>query len=220
MNYREERDGVISEWWKFVDEFTVHQAALLIVGVEPNSETGSYCRNWQQHEQPDGYAILLQALSAVLANGALDGKHIPRFEHDIKGNECGEIAGSTDVERSIVKRDSVVSWLANRGHRSGFFFPNAGAGTPDYLNPTHPRYSGKLAAAVSAWQAVTDPGGKHPKQALEKWLNEHSGRFGMTGEDGMPIKQAVTDCAKVANWEPGGGAPKTPAKANLPTPKR
>lgn len=210
MDYRDERDGVISEWWKFVDEFTVHQAALLIAGVEPNSETGTQCWSWKQHEKPDGYAILLQALSSGLAKGALTGEHIPLFEYDINGTECGEIAGTTDVERSTVERASLVKWLADRGHRKGFFFPNADAGMPDYLNPAHPRYSGKLAAAVNAWEAVTDPGGKHPKQALEKWLNEHAERFGMTNDDGMPVKQAVSDCAKVANWKPDGGAPKTP----------
>lgn len=210
MDYREERDSVISEWWKFVDEFTIHQAALLIVGVEPNSETGTYCRDWKPHEKPDGYSILLQALGAGLKSRVLTGNHVPHFEHDINGNECAEIDGSTDVERSTVERASLVAWLAGKGHRTGFFFPNADTGTPDYLNPAHPRYSGKLAAAVRAWEAVTDHGKTSPKQALEKWLNEHAARFGMTNDGGMPVKQAVSECAKVANWKPDGGAPKTP----------
>ena len=219
MDYRDERDGVLSEWWKFVDEFTIHQAALLIVGVEPNSETGANCKGWKQHEQPNGYAILLQALSSGLAKGTLAGEHIPLFEHDINGHECGEYQGSTDIERSTVERASLVKWLAEKGHRTGFFFPNTDTGTPDYLNPAHPRYSGKLAAAVSAWEAVTDPGGKHPRQALEKWLREHAGRFNLTSENGNPVNEAMSDCSKVANWKPGGGAAKTPTKANPPTPK-
>ncbi len=219
MDYREGRDSVISEWWNFVDDFTIHQAALLIAGVEPNSETGTYCRDWKPYEQPDGYRILIRALSSALEDGTLKGRHIPYFERDINGNECGEIEGTTDIDRSSVERGALVSWMAGKGRRRGFFFPEADSGRPDYMDPSHPRYSAKLAAAVTAWQAVTDPGGKHPKQALEKWLNEHAGRFGMTDEDGMPIKQAVTDCAKVANWEPGGGAPKTPIKVNPPTPK-
>lgn len=210
MDYRDEGDGVLSEWWKFVDEFTIHQAALLIVGVEPNSETGTHCWSWSKHEQPDGYAILLQALSSGLSKGALAGERIPLFDHDIDGNECGEVPGSTDVDRSTIERASLVKWLAEKGHRTGFFFPNADTGTPDYLDPAHPRYSGKLAAAVRAWEAVTDHGKTSPKQALEKWLNEHAARFGMTNDDGMPVKQAVADCAKVANWKPDGGAPKTP----------
>jgi len=34
----------------------------------------------------------------------------------------------------------------------------------------------------------------------------------MTDEDGAPVNQAVEDVAKVANWQPGGGAPKTPTE--------
>lgn len=80
----------------------------------------------------------------------------------------------------------------------------------NYLDPKNPRYAPKLAAAVRAWQAVTDPGGHHPKQALEKWVREHASEFGLLDDDGNPINQAVEDCGKVANWKPGGGAPKTP----------
>lgn len=210
MDYSDEHDSVISEWWKFVDEFTIHQAALLIVGIEPNSATGINCHNKVPNRQPDGYAVLLQALGSGLAKGTLTGERIPRCEVDTNGNEYVEVAGSVDVERSTVERASLVKWLADRGHRTGFFFPDADTGTPDYLNPAHPRYSGKLAAAVRAWESVTDPGKTSPKQALEKWLNEHAARFGMTNDDGMPVKQAVAECAKVANWKPDGGAPKTP----------
>ena len=208
MEYRDERDRVISDWWKFVDEFTIHQAALLIVGVEPNSETGTNCKYWKPHEQPNGYAVLLQAISSGIAKDELTGQCVNQAVSSPEGS--WEIAGLLDVDRSTVERATLVKWLAEKGHRTGFFFPNADTGTPDYLNPTHPRYSGKLAAAVRAWEAVTDHGKTSPKQALEKWLNEHAARFGMTNDDGMPVKQAVSDCAKVANWKPDGGAPKTP----------
>ena len=67
-----------------------------------------------------------------------------------------------------------------------------------------------LAAAVKAWQAVTDPKGKSPKQALDKWLREHAADFGLTDDEGNPVNQAIEDCSKIANWQPGGGAAKTP----------
>ena len=219
MDYREERDSVISEWWKFVDEFTVHQAALLIVGIEPHSETGTYSKDWKPHEQPDGYRILVQAICSALKKGKLDGNHIPVYMLDINEHVYGEYEGSTDIERSMVYRESLVQWLSDRGHRRGFFFLEVDHGRPDYMDLSHPRYSAKLAAAVSAWEAVTDPAGRHPKQALEKWLREHAARFNLTDEDGNPVNEAMTDCSKIANWKTGGGAPKTPSKANLPTPQ-
>lgn len=110
---------------------------------------------------------------------------------------------------TTVSVDSLRDWLANRGVRTGFFFPNASA-APDYLNPEHPRYAPKLAAAVHAWLAVDDPRGRPPKQALEKWLNEHARKFGLSDESGRPNRQGIQECAKVANWQPSGGAPKTP----------
>lgn len=83
---------------------------------------------------------------------------------------------------------------------------------PDYLDPMNPRYAPKLAAAVRAWQAVTDPNGKHPKQALAKWLREHATEFGLADDKGKPNEDGIEQVAKVANWKPGGGAPKTPSE--------
>lgn len=88
-----------------------------------------------------------------------------------------------------------------------------GIGSKDshgYLDPSNPRYAPKLAAAVKAWQAVTDPKGKSPKQALDKWLREHAADFGLLGNDGIPVNLAIKECSRVANWRPGGGAARTP----------
>lgn len=81
---------------------------------------------------------------------------------------------------------------------------------PEYLDPKHPRYAPKLAAAVQAWLSVGDPRGKHPKGALHAWLREHAGEFGLVDAQGKPNEQGIEECAKVANWQPVGGAPKTP----------
>lgn len=113
--------------------------------------------------------------------------------------------------KSMITVSKLSSWLASKGFQSGFFFPDT-TDAPDYLDPSNPRYAPKLAAAVRAWQAVTDPGGKHPKQALEKWLREHAAVFGMTDDEGKPNETGIKEAAKVANWQPGGGAPKTPSE--------
>lgn len=115
-----------------------------------------------------------------------------------------------DWNLTTVSRDDLVAWLASQGVRTGFFFPNVKpSAEPDFLDPQNPRYSRKLAAAVRAWQEVNDPGKKTPKQALEKWLREHAAEFGLTDDEGNPVNQAIDECAKVANWQLAGGAPKT-----------
>ena len=43
-----------------------------------------------------------------------------------------------------------------------------------------------------------------------KWLRENGADFGLSDEEGKPNELGIEECAKVANWQPGGGAPKTP----------
>lgn len=83
---------------------------------------------------------------------------------------------------------------------------------PQYLDSTHPRYSPKLAAAVAAWLAVEDGNGRHPKQAIEKYLREHARELGLLKKNGLINEEGIADCAKVANWKTSGGAPKTPRR--------
>ncbi|MHA6844257.1 hypothetical protein [Ralstonia syzygii] len=80
----------------------------------------------------------------------------------------------------------------------------------DFLDPNHPRYALKLAAAVSAWRAVESSKGVSPKQAIAKWLREHAEEFGLSDANGKPNETGIEEVAKVANWQPSGGAPKTP----------
>ena len=199
----------ISDYWRLCDTFTVKQAALLIVGIDPQSENGTYCEQWKPHERADGYEAAKQAITSNLLNGTIQGKHFEIADSDINGNFIGSIDGTTDIDLSTVERDSVAAWIYSRGIFSGFFQP-AITNMPDYLDPENPRYAPKLAAAVKAWEAVTDPKGKSPKKALDKWLRENAADFGLTDDDGNPVNQAIEDCSKIANWLPGGGPPKTP----------
>lgn len=81
---------------------------------------------------------------------------------------------------------------------------------PSYLDHQNPRYSAKLAAAVKAWEAITDPGNKTPKQALEAWLRANAAELGLLGDDGKPINAAMIECSTMANWRTKGGPAKTP----------
>jgi hypothetical protein len=44
-----------------------------------------------------------------------------------------------------------------------------------------------------------------------KWLRENASEFGLSDDDGKPNETGIEETAKVANWQPGGGAPKTPS---------
>jgi len=198
------------DYWRLCDELSIGQAALLLAEADPSGEKG-YAEEWKMHERPHGYEAAKTAITNAFRRGAIQGRLIPVYVYDINHNPCGVIEDSINLVDSRVDVESLRQWLATRGIRTGFFFPTT-TDAPDYLDPKNPRYAPKLAAAVRAWQSVTDPGGKHPRQALIKWLREHAAEFGMTDEDGAPVNQAVEDVAKVANWQPSGGAPKTPGE--------
>ncbi len=84
-----------------------------------------------------------------------------------------------------------------------------------YLDRSHPHYAPKLAAAVHAWNAVggsTFDGRRSPKQAVTEWLRRHAKEFGLINADEKPSESSIAEIAKVTNWQPKGGAPKTPTK--------
>jgi hypothetical protein len=150
------------------------------------------------------YTTDLEATTSALT-GAIKSGRIP--VHSVEENREHDLYEGVYISSAEVK-----SWLSSKGVRSGFFFPDVNADSPDYLDPNHPRYAPKLAAAVRAWQAVTDSGGKSAKQALLKWLREHAAEFGLTDDDGKQNETGIEEAAKVANWQMTGGAPKTPGQ--------
>ena len=43
-----------------------------------------------------------------------------------------------------------------------------------------------------------------------KWLREHASEYGLSDEEGKPNETGIDEVSKVANWQPKGGALKTP----------
>ena len=86
--------------------------------------------------------------------------------------------------------------------------------SPAYLDPDHPYYSPKLAAAIAAWEALTaNPAlftSKPPKSAAKKWLTDNAKRLGLIKNDGTINGQGIEEVAKIINWKLTGGAPRTP----------
>jgi hypothetical protein len=199
------------DYWRLCDELSIKDAALLIAGKSPSGYFS--VEHFSATEKPKGYEAARTALLNALRSGKIKGTIEPEVDSDINGNEF-KIAGTVSIA-SRVEVEALKGWLVSRGVRPSFFFPDA-TDTPDYLDQNHPRYAPKLAAAVAAWQAVAEPGGKHPKQALVKWLRENAKDFKLTDDDGKPNETGIEEAAKVANWQPSGGAPKTPSGIEPP----
>lgn len=218
-----------SIYWRLSLDLSIRQAALLVIGEEPASAIGSNCEGWKEHERPAGYEAVKQALISALRKGKIEGKHMELIDYDMNGHECGEVSGTSDVDRSYVNFDSLTKFFESRNIRPPFFFPpKPNTETPDYLNSSHPRYAPKLAASVKAWQAMEDENllrSKNPIPAMTEWLETRYKDFGLIHRQdskqhgyktGDRNDGAIKEAAKVANWQTEGGAPKTPEKANLP----
>jgi len=199
------------DYWRLSDELSIVQAALLIANADPSVDA-TYVEGWSVENRPEGYQAAKSAVMRALQRGAIDGNVVPNATYDMNGNVTGDEPGSVDLHESTVEVASLRRWLADRGFVRGFFFPD-GVLEPDYLDPNSTRYAPKLAAAIRAWEAMSNPTrleGRSPKQALSKWLREHAAEYGLTGEDGSPNDTGIEEVAKVANWQPTGGAPRTP----------
>lgn len=204
----------ISEYWKLADELSVHDAACLIVGVDPE-ETKEFFM-WDQcdglnrlefQQSPKGYMAARSAIMSALRSGLIKGHH--HVESDTNGHEWVEI------QNSYVKVDSLKSWLQQKGFNHGYFFQNDVV-IEDYLDKTNLYYSAKLAAAVAVWKAVSgDPklknNGKSIKTNMINWLTAHAAEFDLIKDDGEINNNAIENqVAMVANWDKLGGSPKTP----------
>lgn len=150
------------------------------------------------------------------------------------GEDVKEIKDGTDDSYVIgpvpdwaittVARSDVTAWLSAAGIRSGFFFPDASNDAPDYLDSNHPRYAPKLAAAVKVWLAMEDENLRRTKRAYsasEQWLQINYRELGLMHEKdspkhgtkaGDPNASAIGMIANIVNWEPTGGATKTPCE--------
>ncbi len=227
------------DYWRLCEELNIVQAALLLAGEAPVDAEGMEKLNVNERPRGYEAAktAITHALKNYLIyeeecrkeiditmeqdrlnwrnqldslqQRSIKGQLFQEPEYDINGNIVGNVQGSIDLYNSTIEVESLKQWLAYRGFRQVFFFPEP-VESVDFLDSSNPRYAPKLAAAVRAWQAVTDAGKKSPKQALDKWLREHAVDFGLTNDEGKPIEQAIEECSKVANWNPKGGATKTP----------
>jgi hypothetical protein len=221
------------ESWRICDELSIQQAACLLNGILPitgkgtnsilplfhtnldeviNEERASeaYFRRFREVES--SVLAVITALSVALRGGRIPGtaRWIKKSNWDsISEIQVEEETDEIDPEESTIMVNDLEHWLSKRGIRNDFFFSKKEQSV-DYLDRSHPRYSSKLAATVNAWKAVDDVCGKSPKEQLTIWLTEHAKEFDLYTQEGAINKQGIEECAKVANWKPIGGAPKTP----------
>ncbi|WP_375696367.1 hypothetical protein [Bartonella sp. AP331QHHD] len=204
------------EWLLRSQKLTILQAALLIAGLNPGKclffnklepEKGDIYES-NRRVSLENTANFRAAYHAIVQAGK---------SNQLKIEWSYDPFGDIDADSSYVRVDDLKEWLSLRGKRPKVFFPEDNfAETKDqkyaFQDPTHPRYAPKLAAIVAAWEAVSEAeGGKTVKGTLIKWLSDNAVQYKLVDDDNLPREKLIEELAAVANWEPTGGAPKTPA---------
>ncbi|WP_375663418.1 hypothetical protein [Bartonella sp. CL63NXGY] len=203
------------EWFLGLHKLTIPQAALLIVGLNPGK---CLFHDETEPEKSDIYEDNLSVSSEKTAcfRGAYNAI-VQAGKDDQLKIEWSSFSNYIETYSSYVLVDDLKKWLLLRGLYPPFFFPEDNfAETKDqkyaFQDPTHPRYAPKLAAIVAAWEAVSEAeGGKTVKGTLIKWLSENAVQYKLVDDNNLPREKLIEELAAVANWEPTGGAPKTPA---------
>jgi len=226
----------IDSSWLYFDTLKVWQAAALIEGCDPNfiELKDNEIINLEEKLTEKEFTCIKTIFSALIQSiksGKLDatiirdgrlGREFENYSDAVESWDVRKMSGerlfykkSPNWEKTTISVDSLKKWLQKGQVKPEFFFPTNADNIspeimqdnkPDYLNKNQPRYSRKLAATIGAWQAVTNPKKRSPKEALDIWLRAHAGDFGMTNAEGQPVEQAMKDCSKVANWNYHGGA--------------
>lgn len=198
--------------WSARSEMSFIQAAYLICGLDPFSPE----QDSQSHGQlPEGVGPILNELLDY-AN-----KKYKRETLEIGGSLRGWLKPGRD---ETVDKSLVVEWLSNVGLESDIFILSPEKFTSDetvasYLNPSHDFYAPKLVAAIAVWKAIANNpkmlSGKSPKQAIDKWLHDNAGEYGLIQKNGNINQAGIDQISKVVNWKPDGGVPKTPGSKDV-----
>ena len=190
--------------WLLAKEVSLIEATLLVLDIEPQG-IAHEVEFFFEVQKPRHYVAMRNSVYQALVGKKLDGNVVPAGE-STPVHEAEENISQADLEKTKINMGSLRKWVAQTKFPSSFFDSNDG-GTPEYRDPSHPRFAPKLAAAIEVWEAfeeLPDSGGR-PKQRMENWLRAHAERLSLTLPNGDVNETAIFDIAKVANWDTKGG---------------
>ncbi len=199
-------------YWKLAVTYTFQEAILLMKGIAPEGDNSNLLACTSPDQWPKETLPLYKFIKTGVESGELKGVIVPEYyPNDLP------IERSADISTSEVEGSSLENLLRNRGVIDRFFNTDIGKSV-SYLDKSHPNYAPKLASAVKAWLAITNEpkyqklGG--PKKNAGKWLRDNAQHYGLAHEDGKLNESAIEEIAKIVNWNPTGGASKTPSLAS------
>ncbi|MCY4641766.1 MAG: hypothetical protein OXC41_03590 [Gammaproteobacteria bacterium] len=183
------------EYWRFIDEFSVNEAVLLSVGVNPlsvNIEDVSFKR----HECHEKYVLLKRKLTEAIKSRSP--KRLTRIEYNFT-LEGSTVISTADWNRTRITAPVLKAWLRENKIPSAFFFPDS-SDLPACLDQAHDQHPSKHAASTT--DADTNPALEFQKDELKKQLGQMTIAF-QALETEMESIKAERDALKKELSKPG-----------------
>lgn len=191
-------DWCLSDSWQHVEFLSIHDAACLLLGVEPVERNRVLPHEVTAMQKALGQAVIVGRLPVYAAfawqEDSLDGPE------PITSHQIGPHTHLADSSTVLV--DDLIVWCEAKSipHLWGKRRKN-----PMEAVAQMPDCPAELHAAIEAFSAVyLSPAAtmtRSPKNALLAWLEQHKPELSSNARERV---------ATVANWQPTGGAPKTP----------
>lgn len=184
--------------WRHVPALTLGEAACLLQGHDPMKARSN-------RVLPSDVEAMRTALEYALKDGQLEPFEVFAYDEAAGGlllvPPSEPLRGLVLASQTTVRADSLAKW-ADARKLEHFWESTTEAQEPARKLKAYPD---ELRAAIEAFEAVFyDPkatAGKSPRSALLAWLESNKPELGSNARERI---------ATVANWQPAGGAPKTP----------
>lgn len=200
--------------YKLMDDFSINDAACLISGVSPHK----YYYNEQYEEwgfreltnqDPENVHEAVQIAKKSLCNAIKRGKlratvvisnNNTKYLTKVDMSNDWFLTHELDETRTTIDKVDLMNWLRERGVFPTIFFPQGKIA--DISNKSHPLYSPKLHAVVSAWESLftADIQGTTTKKYLAEWLSKNSENFALN----ITSASKFDDLAEIANFDKKG----------------
>lgn len=201
--------------YKLMDDFSINDAACLIAGISPTKyyfedQYGEWGFRQIENTDPENIrdavelvkkslcnAIKREKLKAMIVVDNQNTKYLTKIDMGTDWFLTHEL----DVTKTIIDKVDLVEWLKNRGVYPKIFFPQGEI--VDISNKSHPLYSPKLHAVVSAWESLftADIQSTTTKKYLTEWLKNNAEKFSL----GIKSPAKFEEMAEIANFDKRGG---------------
>ena len=189
----------IGRAWRFADVLTVKEAACILGYEDPAKYTFN---NNALPKEAEGMRLLLER---AITQGNLRFAAAWEYFDGCNGPESTQTVNAHTflADCTTIRVSDLTTWCDSKGIEHPFAAqPANNANAPTPIPQTYPD---ELRVAIEAFQAVSaDPSAtktQTPKAALTAWLEKNKPELSANARERI---------ATVANWQPQGGAPRTP----------